>query len=68
MVGGADVKERKALLKEAQARAAQAQAMLEEALRDQVYAMTAGTEEMPRPDAEPEAGSAEGDRDQPGAG
>jgi hypothetical protein len=40
MVGGADVKERKALLKEAQARAAQAQKMLEEALADQVRALT----------------------------
>ncbi len=68
MCGGPDMAERQRLLTEARARAAQAQLMLEEALADQVRALTAGTEEMPNPDAGPEAGSPEGDRDQPGSG
>ena len=40
MIGGPDKKQREALLNDARARAAQAQRMLEEALYDQVAAMS----------------------------
>lgn len=52
LAGGPDVEERQARLNEARARAAEAQLMLEEALRDQVYAYTGECPETEEPIAE----------------